>query len=89
MPARLRSLPIGIPKARSTSSDGMTREPVLAAEEMTETLAVFVGCFSCFPGARWVIRISSILQCRSIFRGPISIFASDFDYFLAKENGKN
>src|SRR6266851_1947234 len=30
MPARPRNLPAGIPKARSTSSEGMTREPVAA-----------------------------------------------------------
>jgi hypothetical protein len=36
MPARLRSLPTGMPKARSTSSDGMMREPTVRPEpEMT------------------------------------------------------
>jgi hypothetical protein len=43
MPARLRSFPADMPKARSTSSEGMTREPVTAAEEMIEASAVLVG----------------------------------------------
>src|SRR5215469_8649332 len=41
MPARLRSLPMGMANARSTSSDGTVREPVRNPEETTRAGARF------------------------------------------------
>src|SRR6516162_2127975 len=41
MPARLRSLPMGMANARSTSTDGTVREPVRNPEETTRAGARF------------------------------------------------
>ena len=49
---------------------------------------MFVSCRSRFPGARWVIAVSRVVRRRSIAGRTISIFAPDFDDFLAKENDK-
>src|SRR6266480_3329325 len=87
MTARLRNLPTGIPKARSTSPERMMRDPVTAAEEMIETLAVFVGCCSRSPAGRWVIPDSRFPRGRSIARCPFPIFAPDSDDFLVKQIG--
>src|SRR5207248_1065769 len=43
MPARLRSLPMGIPNAWSTSSDGTTREPCAEHEAVINTESVPAG----------------------------------------------
>src|SRR5258708_9669625 len=55
MPARLRNFPAGMPKARSTSSDGMTREPSTAHDPVS---TAFIGEEERF----WIKLASSALE---------------------------
>src|SRR5215467_6252981 len=52
MPALLRSLPIGIPNARSTSSEATTREPIRNPDEITTTCPGFLDSASSLAGFR-------------------------------------
>src|SRR5216684_8330805 len=55
MPARLRNFPAGMPKARSTSSDGMTRDPSTAHDPVS---TAFIGEEERF----WIKLASSALE---------------------------
>src|SRR6267378_3733272 len=70
MPARLRSLPAAIPKARSTSSEGITREPNVAADETAETLAMVTIRFSRLSASRRVVTNSRVTTENSIAESP-------------------
>src|SRR5712692_6386545 len=69
IPARLRSFPAGMPKARSTSSEGSKREPGTADEPVSTACAGEEEIFWCKP-ASFVRDISEAEFCNAASTSP-------------------